>query len=117
VFLGPPGLTRSCFAVDQEVGRAGGQTQLGALRGSISPPWIAGARTNAGEICEETPATAVLRWLVEAVPAPAMQGLDGGGERVKDDLEAVVSRFVGGDFVVAAAQVLDEGVPGGERLS
>jgi hypothetical protein len=36
---------------------------------------------------------------------------DAGGECVECHAEPVVSGFVGGDFVVAAAQVLHEGVP------
>jgi hypothetical protein len=42
---------------------------------------------------------------------------DCGGECVEGDPEPQVSRFVSGDFVVVASQVLDEGVPRGERLS
>ena len=39
---------------------------------------------------------------------------DGNGEVVEGDAEPVVSLDVGGDVAVAAAQVLHEGVTGGQ---
>jgi len=41
-------------------------------------------------------------------------GPDGGGEVVKGDPEPVAGRDVGGDLVVGAAHVLDEGMTGGQ---
>jgi len=41
-------------------------------------------------------------------------GSEGGCEAVKGDPEPVAGRDVGGDLVVAAAQVLDEGMTGGQ---
>ena len=42
-------------------------------------------------------------------------GSDGGCEAVKGDPEPVAGRDVGDDLVVAAAQVLDEGMTGGQE--
>ena len=42
-------------------------------------------------------------------------GSDGGCEAVKGDPEPVAGRGVGDDLVVAAAQVLDEGMTGGQE--
>jgi len=39
---------------------------------------------------------------------------DGGGELVEGVADPVAGGDVGGEFVVAAAQILDEGVPGGD---
>jgi hypothetical protein len=43
-----------------------------------------------------------------------LSGSDGGCEVVEGDAEPVMAGYVGGDVVMAAAQVLHEGVPGGE---
>ena len=61
---------------------------------------------------------ALLRWLIQGSVNLCRDGnSDAGCERVEGDPEPVVGWFVGGDFVVAAAQVLNERVPGGQGLS
>jgi hypothetical protein len=51
---------------------------------------------------------------MDGVANPSSKPLDGARKLLEGDTDSTVSRFVGTKFVVAAAQVLHERVPGGE---
>jgi hypothetical protein len=61
---------------------------------------------------------AVLRWrITDRVVTWWRRNSGDGSERVEGQSKPVLGAFVGCDFVVAAAQVLEESVSGGHRLS
>ena len=53
-------------------------------------------------------------WQGQGMITSILRGSDGSCEVVEGDAEPVVARDVGGDVVVAAAQILHEGMTGRE---